>query len=121
MKKLLNKLDIFIIVLVILVFSSILFIQKSEDGVRIAEISVNGEVIERINLDDGEKKVIIPDTSPGMVIVSQGGEIYFESADCRDKICVKSGRLRRRGDTAVCLPAKTVITVSGGEFDAVTY
>ncbi len=122
MNKLLRKTDIVIIVTVLLICAFFFILQWLGNGERIAEISVNGSVTERINLDRlNEKKVIIPDTQPKVVIVAENGSVYFESAECRDKICVKKGKLSHRGDIAACLPSKTVITVLDGDIDAVTY
>ena len=56
-----------------------------------------------------------------MYEVRDGG-VCFVQADCPDKICEKAGLLTRVGETAVCLPRQTVITVIGGqepEVDAV--
>ncbi len=122
MNKLIKKTDIVIIFSVILIAAAFLIFQKSSDGKHIAEISVDGKVIETVNLDDVTGRVeIIPDTNPKVVIVAENGEIYFESAECPDKICVAGGKLRRRGDTAVCLPAKTVVSITGSSADAITY
>ena len=68
-----------------------------------------------------EEAVIIPDTEPKVRIVAENGKIFFESAECEDKLCVSCGKLEKKGDTAVCLPSKTVITVAGSDVDAVTY
>ncbi len=87
-----------------------------------AVITVDGEVIETIDLSSvSERIVITPETNPEVVIVAENGAIRFDSAECEDKLCVNSGSLDRSGDTAVCLPAKTVITVTGSDVDAVVY
>ena len=120
--KLIRKTDIIIIISVIFAAGIFILLMRSGDEALTAVISVDGEVVERINLDEVKgKKEIIPGTDPAVVIAAEKGTIYFESAECPDKICVRSGKLSRRGDTAVCLPSKTVITVTGGNVDAVTY
>lgn len=87
-----------------------------------AVITVDGEIIETIDLSSvKERTVITPDTQPKVVIVAENGEIRFESAECGDRLCVNTGSLKKGGDTAVCLPAKTVITVEGSDVDAVVY
>lgn len=87
-----------------------------------AVITVNGAVVETVDLSAvTDRREIIPDTSPAVKIVAENGEIWFEYAECEDRLCVASGRLRKAGDTAVCLPSKTVITVSGSDVDAVVY
>lgn len=87
-----------------------------------AVITVDGEIIETIDLSSvKERTVITPDTQPKVVIVAENGEIRFDSAECEDRLCVNTGSLKNSGDTAVCLPAKTVITVTGSDVDAVVY
>ncbi len=121
--KLLRKWDIIIIVLVILGSSLALYSRNtSADDKLVAVITVNGEEAERINLDSvRERTVFSPETTPKVFIVAEKGCIFFESAECKDKICVSSGKLTKKGDTAVCLPAKTVVSIIGANVDAVTW
>ncbi len=51
------------------------------------------------------------------------GSIKFIDADCPDKICIKSGTLKKPGETAACLPHKLIITIekNNNEVDAVSY
>lgn len=87
-----------------------------------AAITVDGETVETIDLSQVKEKIIIrPETVPEVVITAENGEIWFQQAECEDKLCVKAGRLSRCGDTAACLPAKTVITITGADVDAVVY
>lgn len=87
-----------------------------------AVITVDGKVVETVDLSSAKERIVItPDTQPKVVIVAENGEICFESAECEDKLCVNTGSLKKGGDTAVCLPAKTVITVEGSDVDAVVY
>lgn len=59
---------------------------------------------------DGHNKVVIA-----------GGEVWMESADCPDKLCVGQGRISRSGQTIICLPNKVMVTIKGGksEYDGV--
>ncbi len=74
------------------------------DGTVIAEkpITVNDAV--EIKDADGYNRVVIDNR-----------EVYMESADCPDKVCVKTGRISRAGETIVCLPHKVVVEIKGGE------
>ena len=94
-----------------------------------AAVRQNGAVVKTISLSaldspltytaegDGDKAVTIL-MEPDGVRVTQSG--------CKDQICVKTGKLTRSGQTAVCLPAKvTVELISAGKaesdgIDAVT-
>lgn len=119
--KLIKKGDILIVAAV--AFIAVLFMlwQSFNENNLTAVITVDGEIVQTVNLSAKEEAVIIPDTEPKVKIVAENGKIFFESAECEDKLCVSCGKLEKKGDTAVCLPSKTVITVAGSEVDAVTY
>jgi len=120
--KVIRKPDFIIIGIAVIAALALLYFQRTGEGHRIARVTVDSKLIEEIDLDtQTEKTVIKPDSDFDVVIVAENGEIYFESSACRDKICVKTGHLSKKGDTAVCLPAKTVVSISGGELDALTY
>ena len=85
-----------------------------------------GVEIDRISLNE----VTLPYTltlgkQPQAVIQVERGRIRYLSAECPDGLCVKSGWLSQPGDTAACLPARTVIAIEGirpaGGVDVQTY
>lgn len=120
--NLLKKGDIVIIAAVLIV--SILLIVPSfmsSESV-VAVIYVDGEEYERVELKDGTEKTVVPKTDAQIVIKADNEAIYFESADCPDKLCVKSGKLTRAGETAACLPGGVVISLVGDDDaqDAIT-
>lgn len=120
--KLFRKTDIIVIVAIIAAALAFAFHGASKSDDPQAVITVDGEIIERIDLSSVKEKIVItPDTEPKVVIVAENGEIRFDYAECEDKLCINSGSLKKGGDTAVCLPAKTVITVMGADVDAVVY
>ena len=120
--KLIKKGDIAVIALIIIAAAFFLLWSNSKSEAVQAVITVDGEVIETVNLSDIREKItIIPATTPKVVITAENGKIRFESAECEDKLCIACGDLNKHGDTAVCLPSKTVITVTGSDVDAVVY
>ena len=125
MKKLIKPLDIILIAVLLLGgigFS--LYTQKNTKSAT-AVIYVNGETYQSIELDKVEEsyELALP-CSPGATLLVEKGCISFKQADCKDKLCVGSGKLRHKGDTAACLPAKAVVTIENGgekEIDALVY
>ncbi len=91
-----------------------------------AEISVDGNIIKTVELDEVngfyEFKT---DTSPAVTITAEKGRICVSDAECPDKLCVNCGWLDSDGDMAVCLPAKVVVSVKGAKNknapDVITY
>ncbi len=120
--KLFRKGDIAVILVILAAAAAFwLFNSRQTDKLE-AVISVDGKVIETIDLDAAQgKRLIELDTEPKVVIAVENGAVYFENSACEDKLCVNCGKLNRKGDTAVCLPAKTVVTVSGSDVDVMTW
>jgi len=120
--KLIKKADIFIILFLVAVCAVMLVPGLFSDGEKTANIYKNGELIRTVNLTDVEKDYEIE--LDGAVILVEKNAVSFKEADCPDKLCVKCGKLRNSGDTAVCVPTRTVITVTDsqkGETDAISY
>ena len=106
------------------IWCAIFFVQRngSRDGLMVV-VTVDGEEYyssllagenqqaERREIDiDGHNKVVITD-----------GEVWMEEADCPDRLCVSQGKISRSGQTIICLPNKTMVTIKGGksEYDGV--
>lgn len=118
---LIKRSDIIIIACVIVAAIIAFPIISHSDGRLEASVTVNGETVCTIDLSSREKLEFRTDTAPSLLIKAENGEVWIEKAECKDKLCVACGRLSRKGDTAVCLPAKTVICIGNSELDAVTY
>lgn len=106
------------------IWCAIFFVQRngSRDGLMVV-VTVDGEEYysglleggnqqsERREIDiDGHNKVVIAD-----------GEVWMEEADCPDRLCISQGKISRSGQTIICLPNKTMVTIKGGksEYDGV--
>ncbi len=77
-------------------------------------VSVDGEELCCLPLDE-DARLSIGDGDKFNILVISNGEAFIEDASCPDHICVQSGRVSLDGQTIVCLPNKTVISVQGGE------
>jgi len=55
------------------------------------------------------------------VVISEG-EAWVRSSPCREKICIKMGRVKRVSEQVVCIPNRVVVEVVGenGRVDGVT-
>jgi len=125
MKKLIRPLDIILIAILLLGAVGFGVYTKSSTKSATAVIYIDGEIYQSIELDKVEHsyKLDLP-CSPDSKLLVEKGCISFIEADCADKLCVSTGKLRHRGDTAACLPAKAVVTIENGgekELDALVY
>lgn len=77
-----------------------------------AVIKKDDKIIKCVNLTKLNKREVIK--VPGQYnefIVADQKKICFMSADCPDRLCVKSGWIGRPGQLAVCLPNRTMIKI----------
>ena len=70
------------------------------DGVKAGEYSL---------LEEGEYTL----GDGGNILKIENGEAYLIYADCPDKTCVRTGRIKYEGQSIVCLPNKVVVIVKG--------
>ncbi|MBD5588744.1 NusG domain II-containing protein [Clostridium botulinum] len=126
-----DKIVIYIVsVLLALSVISIIFFKffvKSENAV--AVIKQNGKIMEKVDLSKVKEKRQLKinyndkDHKGYNIIEIDKGSIRFIDADCPDKVCIKSGVLKKPGETAACLPHKLIITIEKNdkEVDEVSY
>ncbi|APH17514.1 NusG domain II-containing protein [Clostridium botulinum] len=126
-----DKIVIYIVsILLALSVISIIFFKffvKSENAV--AVIKQNGKIIEKVDLSKVKEKRQLKinyndkDHKGYNIIEIDKGSIRFIDADCPDKVCIKSGVLKKPGETAACLPHKLIITIEKNdkEVDEVSY
>ncbi len=125
MKKLIRPLDIILIAVLLLGGIGLSLYSKHTTKSATATIYIDGEIYKNIVLEKIEKsyELTLP-CSPEATLLVEKGCISFIQANCNDKLCVGSGKLKHRGDTAACLPAKAVVTIENGgekEIDALVY
>lgn len=79
-----------------------------------AEIFYEGELTHSISLSEAEKEEI---TVGNCVILLEKDGVSFVSSTCHDKLCVKRGKLKRKGDTMACVPERVVAVIKGEKPD----
>ncbi len=126
MKKLFERNDLLILIIISIAVISMLIPRFTDKDRLTAEISVNGEIVKTINLNEIEGTYVFqPECTPCLTVIAQKGKIRFSQADCPDKICVNTGWIDSNGETAACVPAKTVIVLKQNKNknapDVITY
>lgn len=105
---------IIIICLIIIAISIYLFNNKTAlDGAR-AEIYYDNHLVKIVDLSERSDFHFRIDENENVLFhVFEDGSISFEESNCKDKICVNSGKHKKVGDTAACLPNKIVLKIVG--------
>lgn len=87
-----------------------------------AEIYAGGRLARVLDLtDEGALEFALPG-APSVVIRKEGHGVWFESSDCPDQVCVRTGVISLPGSFAACLPNGVMIRVaeeSGGGIDSI--
>jgi hypothetical protein len=78
-----------------------------------AEVAVDGVIKQEIPLT--EDITINIDGYDGGVnrLGIKDGKCSITEADCPDKLCVKQGKIRKTGESIICLPHRVVVTIRG--------
>ncbi len=87
---------------------------KSTEGQPQAVIWLDGEEYMRVPLDPDAPAQTIDLSPQGKPITLEikDGKIRFLKAECPDQICVHAGFISLDGQTAICMPNRTAVTVT---------
>ena len=84
-----------------------------------AVISVDGETAETVALGSlsGPEERTLTANGYTLHLVLSPEEVYMEAADCPTQDCVHTGHISRSGQSIVCLPARVIVRLEGGQRD----
>lgn len=81
------------------------------------EVRVAGELVKCFPLSEDVTYEIIGADGGGNLLIIRDGAAWIEEADCPDALCVGMGRIRRSGQSVVCLPHQVVVEITGAADD----
>lgn len=113
-----------LLVLLLAAASALLFYGRGGNSGRAAELSIDGTVVQRWELDKLDKQLVIePEGLRYPMVIRIGSDgVYVEESGCPTLDCVHTGQIRRSGESIVCLPNRLVIRIvsdSGSDIDSV--
>lgn len=108
-----HKLDIIIIAAILLVatvtLTLTLALRERGDAVR---VTVGGVTVGEYPLSVDATYTLNGGTN---ILVIEGGTAYLSYADCPDRTCVSTGRIKYVGQSIICLPNKITVAVIGDD------
>lgn len=109
--------DFVIVLIIALIAAALYFAFNMGVGGTSAEILADNKAVKRLDLSqDGEYTL---EGYEGVVFTVKDGAAAFTVSDCPDKICVRTGFIKNKGQSAVCLPNKLTLRITGrDEIDA---
>ncbi len=81
----------------------------------VVEVSVDGVVVEELDLSKDGEFVINGYNRGTNTLVIEGGEAWIKDATCPDKVCIHQGKINRSGEMIVCLPNLMIAKIVGEE------
>lgn len=80
----------------------------------VAKIYYDGQLLEVVELTSGTERDFLFDVDSSIVIRQFADQsIAFMASDCPDRVCIRSGKLRRPGEFAACVPNHFLIVIEG--------
>ena len=85
---------------------------RSSDGAPRVRIIAQGELAGEIEIErDGHRNVV----------VIKDNTVHMDYSDCKNQVCVNTGKISKAGETIVCLPNYVIVEIvsskEGGEDD----
>ena len=122
MKKKINKFDIGLIAIIIII--NVFFILYGSNNAvkannKIAYIySENKLVGEYVLTDDVNDEVKIESETGFNILHIEDGQIWIHDASCPDRVCISQGKISYDGEIIVCLPNKMLIKIVDNNEDS---
>lgn len=113
-KTWLGKKDLVLIILALLAAAFLFLPQAGGNSSAVAVVELDGRDFARYDLSaQKETRVIDVGGSMNITLLLEPGAVSFLHSDCRDQICVRTGKLTKPGQAAVCLPGRVSVRIVG--------
>ena len=108
-----KKADILVIFIIVLTsFFIYFFTNKSpkdhENSSKKVVITVDGKIFKEVSLNK-DTDIRINSQYGNNVVHIKNGEVQMFESDCKDKICMKMGKISLNGDSIICLPNRLMV------------
>lgn len=100
---------VFIIAAAILIFQRI-SVKTDNSKDRQVEIFYQEKSLGTYALEENREIPITTEDGYNLIIIKEG-YVFVKDADCKNRICIQSGKKKETGDAITCLPHKLIITV----------
>ncbi len=112
----LKKGDFFIILAVLLLAAAVFLpFALAPSRSLTCEITKDGELVKRVRLGAGYHETITLEGAATNTIIIDDAAVYFSQSTCPDQVCVRTGKLTRAGQIAVCLPNRVIVRLIGAQ------
>ena len=107
----LRKADLILLAVVLALGAVLAAVLLRSSGGGVAQVRVAGVVTASYPLDEDASYTITGANGGTNLLVIEDGSARIEEASCPDGVCVHTGRVRRDGQSIVCLPNQVVVEI----------
>lgn len=110
-----HKKEVILIVIIIAISCVLLLVNQIvfSKPARYLEISVDGVVVETLDLNRDTEILVNGYHGGTNRIVIESGKVHVSDATCPDKICIHQGTIEQTGESIVCLPNRMIAQIIG--------
>jgi len=111
-----KKKDIILLgVILVLALAGFLVFKFTQKDGKMVVVTVDGAVYKEYPLNKDFSTTIYGVNGSTNLLVIKDGYADVTEASCPDKICVKSRKINKTGESIICLPNKVVVKITGGD------
>ncbi len=113
--------DIVLILMVIIGLAFLSFnLYGNDQGNK--EVMIIGQNFRGVYPIEKNRKIEVKGPLGDTIVVIEDGKAWIEYSPCREKICMKMGKISRVGQQVVCVPNRVLVEIEGrnGDIDAVS-
>ena len=104
--------DLILILLPLLAAGLLFLLLRPGGGGQYVLVTVDGQEVGRYPL--GEDRTVTIGEEDYNILEIRDGAAAVTDANCGDHTCVRTGKIRRAGETIICLPHRLVVKIIGG-------
>lgn len=107
-----HRYDLLLILLLLAAAGVLFFLLRPGSAGQYVLVTADGTEVGRYPLDE-DRTVTIGEEDYNVLEIRDGAAAVTE-ANCGDHTCVRTGQIRRAGETIICLPHRLVVKIIGG-------
>ena len=96
------------LVLIVFFFARVLF-----SGPAVDYVQITGQNTQTLYPLEANRTVEVEGPLGTTTVIIFDGEVWIQSSPCREKICMKMGRISRCGEQLICIPNRVVVELVG--------
>ena len=118
-RKWITRADLLVLFCLLLSTLVLFLLAPREEGDTVT-VYVGNEPYIAFSLADAPREYTVTTEKGSLRLVCETDGVSVLHSDCPDAVCVRTGRIARKGESIVCVPLGICITIGESDLDGVT-